>query len=75
MAAQMRVEREEGSDANRAMTGMRQPEDSTNVVTFPFVFEQPGGYRMWVQVKTQSGVETGVWDVEVGDPGAESGKQ
>ena len=75
VAAQMRFEREEGSDTDSVMTGMRQPEDSTNVVTFPFVFERPGDYRVWVQVKTESGVETGVWDVEVEEPGGESGEQ
>ncbi len=72
MAAQKRFEREEGSDTDGAMRGMRQPQDSTNVVTFPFVFDQPGTYRMWVQVRTEGGVETGVWDVDVGEPGAGS---
>ncbi len=75
MAAQMRFAREEGSDTNGAMMGRRRPQDSTNVVTFPFVFEEPGIYRVWVQVKTESGVETGVWDVEVGEPGVGSREQ
>jgi len=72
MAAQKRFERAEGSDTDGAMMRMRQNQDSTNVVTFPFVFEQPGIYRIWVQVKTESGIETGVWDVDVGEPRAGS---
>ena len=36
------------------------------------VFAQSGIYRVWVQVKTELGVETGVWDVDVGKPGAGS---
>lgn len=38
-----------------------------NTVTFPFVFPEPGAYRIFVQVKIGADVETVVFDAEVGE--------
>jgi hypothetical protein len=38
---------------------------SPSIVTFPYAFPQPGRYRLWVQVKTEGQVRTGVFDAEV----------
>jgi hypothetical protein len=66
MAAQMRFEQVEGG----AMTAMAEVAtgDATHRVTFPFVFPEPGDYRMFVQVKVAGSVETAVFDVQVVDP-------
>ena len=40
----------------------------TNTVTFPFVFPEPGAYRIVVQVKPGAAVETAAFDVEIGEP-------
>jgi hypothetical protein len=39
--------------------------DASSVITFPYGFPQPGGYRIFVQVKRAGRVETGVFDVQV----------
>jgi hypothetical protein len=39
----------------------------SNGVTFPFVFPEPGAYRIVVQVKIGAVVETAAFDVEVGE--------
>ena len=67
MAAQMRFERVEGTGAGQAMPGMATgtPAESTNVVTFPFVFPTPGPYRIFVQVKVSGAVETAAFDLDV----------
>ena len=38
-----------------------------STVTFPFVFPEPGSYRIVVQVKVGAVVETAAFDVEVGE--------
>ena len=47
---------------------MRVPDGPSNSVTFPFVFPQPGAWRLFVQVKIGDTVETAAFDVEVEDP-------
>ena len=39
----------------------------SNTVTFPFVFPEPGAYRIFVQVKIGADVETAAFDAEVGE--------
>lgn len=41
------------------------PPSAPSIVTFPYAFPQPGRYRLWVQVKTEGQVRTGVFDAEV----------
>ena len=67
MAAQMRFERAEGAGDGPAMPGMATgaPAESTNIVTFPFVFPTPGPYRIFVQVKVSGTVETAAFDLDV----------
>ena len=47
---------------------MPAPTGPSNSVTFPFVFPQPGAWRLFVQVKIGDTVETGAFDVQVEDP-------
>ena len=54
------------SDAGRMP--MHAPAGPSNSVTFPFVFPQPGAWRLFVQVKIGNMVETGAFDVQVEDP-------
>lgn len=41
------------------------PEQSLEPLSFPYLFPQPGRYRIWVQVKPQDKILTGVFDAEV----------
>jgi len=43
------------------------PNTSTSheALSFPYAFPKPGGYRLWVQVKTSGKILTGVFDVKV----------
>jgi hypothetical protein len=74
LAAQARFrEVEEGAGSNAlgagipATSGMPGMSDAapTDTVSFPFVFPAPGAYRIFVQVKIDGTVETGVFDVDV----------
>jgi len=38
---------------------------SSHPLSFPYEFPKPGRYRLWVQVKTNGRVRTGVFDTEV----------
>ena len=40
--------------------------NSSNRISFPYEFPQPGNYRFWVQVKSAGVVHTGVFDLKVG---------
>ena len=56
-----------GGGAPGAEHGGRSPSGPANRVTFPFVFPEPGAYRIVVQVKPGAAVETAAFDVEVGE--------
>jgi len=38
-------------------------------VSLPYEFPKPGKYRLWVQVKLQGKVQTGVFDAQVAEAG------
>ncbi len=70
LAAQERFRRAEGgagsnAGSNTPAGGMPAMSDATDVVSFPFVFPTTGTYRIFVQVKIDGVVETGVFDLEV----------
>ena len=41
------------------------PTDPTAAITFPYAFPRSGAYRLWVQVRIEGRVLTGVFDVNV----------
>lgn len=45
--------------------GHQQASESPNVVSFPYGFPAPGLYRIYVQIKLEGHVETGVFDAQV----------
>jgi hypothetical protein len=53
--------------ARRERTGELQamPVTTGNEVTFPYAFPRAGEYRLWVQVRLDGKVRTGVFDVRV----------
>jgi hypothetical protein len=41
------------------------PADAEQAISFPYAFPKAGSYRLWVQVKINGAVQTGVFDVDV----------
>ena len=73
LAAQRRFEAAEAAGGGSPRPpaghmGMPARQGPPNSVTFPFVFPQPGAWRLFVQVKIGNTVETGAFDVEVENP-------
>jgi hypothetical protein len=67
MAAQQRfVKREREVAPNRRtldiVCGLPSSDQS---ITFPYAFPKPGRYRIWVQVKIDGTIQTGVFDANV----------
>jgi hypothetical protein len=81
LTAQMRFAEAEGAGAGPGPDGGRHETSPggahdaavpaaprpSNTVTFPFVFPEPGAYRIFVQVKIGADVETAAFDAEVGE--------
>jgi hypothetical protein len=51
-----------------SMEGMHSNATLPPVVEFPYGFPSPGNYRIFVQMKHGTNVETGVFDAQVGPP-------
>jgi len=66
MAALMLLEKQNNSDASAmaAMHGMHETAQPAEV-TFPYGFPEPGDYRLFVQIKRNGQVQTGVFDAHV----------
>jgi hypothetical protein len=63
MAALAIAEKDSGGAMEMAGHSMALPPE----VSFPYGFPQPGDYRLFVQVKRNGRVETGVFDTKVGE--------
>jgi hypothetical protein len=66
MAALMLLEKQNNSDASAmaAMHGIHETARPAEV-TFPYGFPEPGDYRLFVQIKRNGQVQTGVFDAHV----------
>ncbi|GAB4008032.1 hypothetical protein GCM10028808_13210 [Spirosoma migulaei] len=51
-----------------SMLGMAHTMKTNNMVEFPYAFPRAGHYRIWVQVKRNGQVLTGVFDTQVNEP-------
>ena len=74
LTAQQRFAEAEGARAGEGLPAggghagaMHQKSPAAGSVTFPFVFPEPGDYRIVVQVKIGAAVETAAFDLAVGE--------
>ena len=65
MASLMIAQKDSGSPMDHASMDHRSSPNLAGEVSFPYGFPQPGGYRLFVQVKRHGLVETGVFDTHV----------
>ena len=67
MAALMLAQKNNGEGSNRMDMNMSMPEEQglPNEAGFPYGFPSPGRYRIFVQMKHDDTVETGVFDADV----------
>jgi hypothetical protein len=40
-------------------------EQTLSELSFPYAFQSPGRYRVWVQLRIRGSVRTAAWDVSV----------
>lgn len=69
LAAQQRFEQTESRSETTLHHGSHPgtSDRPIHVVSFPFVFPEPGAYRIFVQVKVSGEVETAAFDLEVAE--------